>query len=165
MRQGRALHDDRGDVTIFKSALNGNYSRDGDGGAIHLGDCGCVNIEESSLKENKSEKDGGAIFNMDSNLSIKNSILDENMVDWNGGAIYNLRSSLSVHESTLTKNVAKEGGGGAIYNREAEFTITDSIFNENIAKFNEKATDWNGVVIHISDEFTKQEWVFDRIRF
>ena len=162
---GGALNNCGGKAILNKSAFTKNSARKENGGAIY-NDCeGCLNIDESSFEENNAIKNGGAMFVMDGDLTIINSILNDNVANWNGGAIYNIRSSLKIHESTVSKNIAQEGGGGAIYNRDAEFTIKSSNFADNLAKFNVKPTDWNGVVIHISEEFNKREWFHDPIQF
>lgn len=162
---GGALNNDGGKAILNKAAFTKNSARNGNGGAIYNNREGLLNISESSLEDNRAIRDGGAIFVMDGDLTIVKSILNDNMANWNGGAIYNIRSSLKVQESTVSKNIAQEGGGGAIYTRKAEFTIESSTFADNFSRFNVKPTDWNGVVIHIGEEFTKREWFHDLIQF
>ena len=80
---------------------------------------------------------GGAIFGIDSDVTIQNSTFDGNESDEDGGAIGAYTGHWVVENTRFTGNAADDDGG-AIYNigmasPSGSWTITDSIFTNNTA--------------------------------
>ncbi len=73
---------------------------------------------------------GGAICNMDGDLTVKRVEFIENNSQNYAGALYNTDGKLSVFKSSFKKNYSKTSGG-AITNMRGEVTIEDSIFDAN----------------------------------
>lgn len=131
-KDGGAIYNDGGELTIAKSEFNNNTAQGRlcGGGAIHNNE-GNSTITESAFTKNTAEEgSGGAVENSSGVLSIEKSTLTENGVKYNGGAIDNDGGKLTVTESTLDKNTT-ENGGGAIDNDGGELTVTGSAFAEN----------------------------------
>ena len=117
-----------GKLTIKDSILTNNTAKK-EGGAIS--NEGELTITESTLIKNTAKKYGGAISNT-SHLTILKSTLNENTVNANiGGAIYNIDGELTITESIFMKNTAL--AGGAIGSK-GELTITESRFIKNTAE-------------------------------
>jgi CSLREA domain-containing protein len=149
VKDGGAIYLKKGKLTLSSVALTGNRAN-GTGGAIY-GDAGStLTITNSTIYDNSTGDDGGALFlyNMTTNISGStfngNSTTGANAPS-DGGAIYNLASegkgTLTISNSTFSGNVANAGSGGAIHNNAngvgpygtASVTITNSTIVENSA--------------------------------
>ena len=127
-RNGGAIYNREGELTIIESTLTGNASQ----GKHHC---------------------GGAISNREGELTINKSTLTGNTAQVSGGAIHNEKGSLTITESTLTENTANVDGG-AISNREGELTITKSSLQENTAYYGGAINSNNGELAITDSSFT-----------
>src|SRR5262249_43321058 len=94
------------------------------------------NVTTSTAKQ--FDGGGGAIFvGSEARATISGSTFTNN-TGANGGAIYSLNSTLSVDSSTFTGNMAnltntKAGSGGAIWNDTGPISVINSVFSGNSA--------------------------------
>lgn len=93
---------------------------------------------------------GGAIYLLDSSLTLTNMILSSNTAlctfpgpppisSGYGGAIYSINSTLAVFSSTISNNIAAFsntglGGGGGIYTSSGLVNLTNSNINSNASE-------------------------------
>ena len=91
-----------GELTITESTLTGNTAQKNGGAIDNTG--GEISITKSALNENTAWN-GGAIYNSSGELTITDSTLNENTA-WSGGAIYNSSGELTITNSTLTGNTS-----------------------------------------------------------
>jgi predicted outer membrane repeat protein len=113
----------RSELRITNSTLSGNTAVDGSGGVI-LNTRGAITyFENSTLSDNYSGGNGGAISNVGTGLSagqllpqlvVRNSTISGNQAGNNGGGIYSYDGTLEVYQSTLSGNSAVTRGG-ALY--------------------------------------------------
>ncbi|MDR0913355.1 MAG: hypothetical protein LBM96_12280 [Methanobrevibacter sp.] len=90
------------------------------------------NIMNSNFTNNSANRGGGAIYNMDHNLSIKGSIFNNNSAEDYGGAIENHGDNICISGSNFTDNYA-EDYGGAVYAPWGNLTIINSnLFNNSV---------------------------------
>ena len=118
-------------VTLKNITLKNGFSFE-NGGAIAIEEDGDLTIVESTFTENKSNEDGGAIFNEEGILIVKNSMFSFNTAEDFGGAINNW-GELEVIESSFMNNEANFGA--AIHNSEILKVIEssfDSLFMNEI---------------------------------
>ena len=115
-------------LVLTACSINNNTSNGGSGGAIAVTDNtgleagASLSIVDSTLSNNSTDANGGAIFNSGGTVIISNSTLtgntalDEMSGTENGGAIYNFpagsdNGTLAIIHSTITGNEAEVGGG------------------------------------------------------
>ena len=131
----------------FDNRFNSN------GGAIKTNRTSDLTIDNCEFITNKSEENGGAIYNW-GNLTIIDSSLNNNIAksdgytDGRGGAIYN-RGDLTIIESTLKENIANHGG--AIHNNSIEFDITYGTILDSTLKKN-LADEYRGLIYYTSGD-------------
>jgi fibronectin-binding autotransporter adhesin len=115
----------------FLAMSGGNVSRvfDIEGGTVAISG---LTIEDGNGVGANDDGYGGAIEN-EGNLSIINSTLADNSTTGNGGAIYSKVGALAIIGSALVGNSADSGDGGAIDNFAAVMTITKSTLSGNSA--------------------------------
>lgn len=131
-----------------QNLTNNEYTEysDTNGGVLKVDEEHTNNVTESTLKNNKADKFGGAVYN-DGTVNVKDSKFEENNADGgynkqgSGGAIYNAGTLTVEGSSFLNNNAGKsehvwleEGHGGAIYNKK-NTTITNSTFTGNHARY------------------------------
>ena len=115
----RIFYNDGGALTINDLTMTKGYYVEGD----------LIINADSAFKITAAQPLGGAIVNVDGELSIVNSSFSGNSADW-GGAIANW-GELSIVNSAFSGNKA-EWDGGAIVN-EGELSIVNSAFSGNKA--------------------------------
>lgn len=124
-----------GTLTVTGSIFSGNsaYSPDAGGGGI-FNWYGMATISDSTLSDNNTDSNGGAIYNSGS-LLITASTLSGNSATDAGGGIYNDNGrSTAISDSTLSGNSANHyGGGGILNNLEGTVTVTNSTIWDNSA--------------------------------
>ena len=133
----RVFNIDDGLATAITANLNGLVIRDGfsasgyDGGAIRVADDALI-LTNSTITENVSQRQGGAIINFGS-TTLTNTILSGNQSTYDGGAIMNL-GSVHITNATLSGNRA-DGSGGAIanYGPSAVLELTNATVSGNYA--------------------------------
>ena len=74
---------------------------------------------------------GGAIAANYTNIVITNCVFSNSLSNRSGGAIYSLKSNITISKSSLTKSNAKYGG--AIYTEEGNIYLSDSNFTTSQA--------------------------------
>ena len=141
---GGAIYNDGGeDIQIRYSNFNGN-SVDGSGGAICNNDAVDVSISDCNFprfgkffKPNVAYLDGGAIYNLDSVVSISNGLFaankstkDDIWTGSRGGAIANNGSTVEIYDTVFQKNTSVMGGG-AIFNTLSSSLIENSVFYDS----------------------------------
>jgi hypothetical protein len=147
---GGGLFSDLADLRITRSRFFDNHAT-GTGGAFFTNDgqssSGAVKVSNSTFSGNsggdssQSLKGGGAISNINSDLTIKTSTFDDNEAVSSGGAIMNIGSDAEVAElvladSTIAGNRATDFGGGI-----DSFTQNGGIANVSL----------NGVTVAFND--------------
>ncbi|MBR0225596.1 MAG: fibronectin type III domain-containing protein, partial [Thermoguttaceae bacterium] len=139
-RQGGAILNYNGALTVVGSTLSDNRTHSGSSGAIYNGGSNAVaTISDSTITGSYSPQVGGAIENYQGVMTIENSELSRNKaiaglkngIPAGGGAIFNNQGSLSVLSSRLTSNVSLSYYGGAIYNLDAQLFVENSVFSLN----------------------------------
>ena len=112
-------------------------------GTIHIESSGSesvLNIVNSSFHNNTVYQNGGAIYVVQTNVTINGSIFRNNSANWNGysypygGAVYmsGTGKSLTVFNTTFLMNTASESGG-AIYVQGTTVTAMECNFKSNTA--------------------------------
>lgn len=120
-------------------AVSGNNA----GRIFYISNGATVTLAAMKLKDGRvdtiDENIGGAIFLLDSTLTLTSMTLTDNMARYTGqqpsavfgtgGAIYSHNSTLSINNSTINNNTAPSAGG--IYSRIGIVEIINSKINDN----------------------------------
>ena len=113
------------------SNLNLTNARGVNGGAIYNN--GVLVLNNCTFVNNKATF-GGAIYN-NGTMILNNCTFESNIASVSGGAIYNLQDDLTIHDSTFIGNYAKiKNGilqGGAIVNYANNLTVDNCSFVKN----------------------------------
>ncbi len=112
---GAAIYLNYASATIEGSTISGNTANEGSGGAIH---------QFGYLSE--------ALVLQDS-LEIRNSTIQNNESSYDGGALSIISSKLVIEDTVISGNQAGDGYGGAGYITDSEITITGSEISGNSA--------------------------------
>jgi hypothetical protein len=91
---------------------------------VHIQAC-----EFASNTVNSGLREGGAIYAVESTLTLENSTITHNNSDSYGGGLYTEQSTLTLNNATVTNNKGFEGAG--IYVIDSPLTINHSIFRSN----------------------------------
>jgi filamentous hemagglutinin family protein len=105
-----------------------NGSVSDSGGGIRVVSGSTVNVNNSTVKGNSADFQGGGIFN-EGTLAVTNSTISGNSTKNDGGGIQN-RGTLMVTNSTISGNTATEDGGG-IENERGTLAVINSIISGN----------------------------------
>jgi hypothetical protein len=93
------------DAAIEKSMIGG------DGGGICVGSSGSLDIENSTLNNNRAVN-GGAVFAYSMvPVSVVNSLVSSNVATGNGGGIYDLGAFIALDGVDIDSNYGAYGGG------------------------------------------------------
>jgi len=103
---GGAIYNDSGILNINNVIFRGNYSENGQGGAIY--NSGVLSNTDPNTGDNISES---------ITSTIRNSAFENNHSMNDGGAIYNDGGTINIVDSSFTGNHSDNGLGGVIYNR------------------------------------------------
>lgn len=122
-----SLSNNTATFNATNSTLTNNTS-DGNGGAIYV-NRGSVNVDTSTLSQNSAGGSGGAIYVNNGNVSLRNSDISSNSATENGGAINAANNSTVEITNSGIRNNTSGGNGGAI---NAANNSTVSITNSNI---------------------------------
>ena len=134
-------------LKLTRSVFNGNLAPKGNGGALFNASGAQAEIGQSSFSGNlagtppSTNRQGGAINNLNGKLAISASVLLNNGVQGDGGAIANDRGgSLTLANVELTANAATGKGGGLRNlntqtgsNIRPQATLLNSTLNLNVA--------------------------------
>ena len=128
---GAAVYvDGANNVKILNSGFNKHNAQDG--GAVYwLGTDGTV--KGSTFNENNATSYGGAIFWDGKNGTIEDNEFNNNHAADYGGAIYVQKPNLLINDSIFSENAADKFAG-AIYISTDNVTVIHSEFNQNHAK-------------------------------
>jgi predicted outer membrane repeat protein len=117
-------------LTIKNTLFKFDSSTKDAGGALYLKNAS-INIESSNFTSCNSTF-GGAICDLNSDLSIKNAQFSSNTASYDGGAIFKMYGDLSLTESRFSFNSAQNGG--AIFaDNSSSFIVQSSRFSSNNA--------------------------------
>lgn len=136
------------DASIRFSSFENNKSEE-NGGAVY-NDGGKLTVENSSFSKNNAGLNGGAINNADGVANISGTNFSENTAQ-SGGAIHN-DSTLILQNVNFDKNQALAGSGGAVVNTDTT-TITNANFTNNTSSA-------NGGSVYNTGSFTVNNAVF-----
>jgi Bacterial Ig-like domain len=136
--------DAKGTITVTGSQLVDNAAGGSRVGAALSNDgAGTVIVDQTTFSKNRSEVDGGAIFNGAGEVTITRSAFSENSGE-SGGAIFNSVKDgrMTVSDSTFSFNSADARGGAIATGGTGSLTVTDSTFTKN------RAEGWGGAVVN-----------------
>ena len=130
-------------LNVFNCSFTDCASRFGGAIAI-LG--GCLNITDSTFKNNSAAFSAGAIYSSWSIVNISNSNFTNNNAKVNGGAFYIDHGKLIISNSNIINNKAN-----AVYAEDSELDFKDSTFDNGgvsvygnfISKYDIKNVQWN----------------------
>lgn len=130
-------------LNVFNCSFTDCASRFG--GAIALLG-GCLNISDSTFKNNSATFSAGAIYSSWSIVNISNSNFTNNNAKVNGGAFYIDMGKLIISDSNVINN-----NGTAVYAEDSELDFKDSTFDNGgvsvygnfISKYDFKNVQWN----------------------
>lgn len=93
-----------------------------------------LNINNVTIKSAASDKGGSVIYQIgyNSNVNITNSTLQDNSTTLNGGALYVADGNMKLDNVTLSSNVAQQNGG-ALYANGGNIELENVQFNNNEA--------------------------------
>ncbi len=119
---GYALNGDGGGLLVLgelglkRAEVSLNRAEDGRGGGIAALDGSVLNIDQSSILQNRSTDQGGGIY-LESTIHMVNSTLSLNHAELiGGGALYGAEGALgTVSNSTIYQNSAGSGSGGGVF--------------------------------------------------
>lgn len=94
-----------------------------------------VIIDGTEISENKSQKEGGAIYLTNANASVKieNASVKGNTSTANGGAIYAQSNATVEFSNTIVENNVSSKSGGAVYSNSSNLTIGGGTISKNKA--------------------------------
>jgi predicted outer membrane repeat protein len=119
--------------TFSGNSATGEYSY---GGAIYITTSPEPNVTNCTFSNN-SAREGGAVYNYDSDPNITNCIFTNNTASDSGGGMYNYQSSGTVANCIFIGNTSEIGGG--IHNYDClSVIVANCIFSGN------SADDWGG---------------------
>ncbi|OED30329.1 C1 family peptidase [Methanosphaera sp. WGK6] len=139
---GGAIYVNNSNMLINNSHFTNNTALMGGAIIIHNGTGSDENFTQTpynstiirtTFTNNTAQYDGGAIYDIYSNLVIKTSTFIDNTAR-SGGAIYTDNLKLTITGTTFTKNTATKYGG-AIYANENNITLLNNIFTDNNAQY------------------------------
>ncbi len=114
-----------------------------DGGALFVHqEADDLEIHDSSILFNRTEKRGGAMFLHGGNVTIKGSHINHNTalgqgINQNGGgAIYANGSQMNIDNTVISGNRTEGSGGGILLRASGDLVITNSVLSYNYAGFN-----------------------------
>ena len=129
---GAIACDGSSKLTIKNTRFKFDSSTNDAGGALYLKNSSII-IENSNFT-NCNSLFGGAICDLNSDLSVDNAVFSSNGAVYDGGAIFKMYGDLSVLNSKFNFNAANNGG--AIFaDNSSSFVVKSSRFSSNTAKY------------------------------
>jgi hypothetical protein len=110
---GAGISNDSGRTDLVLSLVESNSTRTGGGGGGGLYTDGSLSIDESILRGNSANTNGGAIYNgQGGRTQTDRTTIEANSAGASGGGIYNAADGRVVHSRTrIHRNTATTGGG------------------------------------------------------
>ncbi|WP_143537329.1 choice-of-anchor Q domain-containing protein [Rubrivirga sp. SAORIC476] len=106
----------------------------GNGGGLHAGGAGAVDVSMSTFANNGAVEGGGLWINAAGSLTMGNSTVTGNTSDTDGGGIYdNGGASIALSSVTVALNSADNDGGGLFSASTDMFTVQNTIVADNSA--------------------------------
>jgi predicted outer membrane repeat protein len=122
-RDGGAIFNAGGLVTVLDSELTDNRASPTGGGGAIMSEGGSVTVRRSEVSGNRAQT-GGAIAGQNSAVVVTASTLSENQaVGGDGGALWLHSGTLLVGNTVLEANTADGHRGGAVYASASDLTI------------------------------------------
>ena len=135
---GGAIDVENGSVELYGCTIKNNIAADG--GAIYMdgGDDDhfeiCSYETNTVIEGNYARKDGGALFNRDSEVKISSAKFINNIAEKNGGALRLKDGVTTINDVLFQGNEATINNGGAVQlSNDAVLNINSASFIENIA--------------------------------
>ncbi|WP_292474971.1 C1 family peptidase, partial [Methanosphaera sp.] len=128
-----ALYTKNSVNTIKNSKFNNNYGKES--GALYLHDSTSV-IDNSQFIGNTANKLGGAILQLgNTSLTVTKSSFTNNKATYDGGAIYSIQSKVTIKSTIFSGNKARNGGALYLGNNVNNIilSVTDNSFLSNEA--------------------------------
>jgi Bacterial Ig-like domain len=152
--------DARGSITVTRSQLFDNRAGGGrPGAAISNDGAGILIVDETTFSKNRSDGDGGAIFNGTGEVTVTNSTFFEN-AGTDGGAVGSKGGIVTVLDSSFSKNSAEDWGGGVMVGNQGGALIRNTSFSENAGlNGGGVGTEGGGLVMVENSTFTKNSAV------
>lgn len=120
-----------GTLTLNRTTVSSSYSSSGHGGGLYIG--GRATLTESSVRNNRSEDQGGGIQNAGALRIVRSTISGNGAFE--GGGIYNgsyqSQSTLTISNSTISSNHAEDLGAGISNNETGTIAINASTITRN----------------------------------
>ncbi|MBB4080248.1 hypothetical protein GGR28_002878 [Lewinella aquimaris] len=146
-RAGGGIEDASGggtDLLISRSHINENvvFNAPGNGGGIHIGGDGVLNIDDSKVHGNIAGAEGGGIWLGTGKLRIMSTMVDNNVAkgdaaDQGGGGLYNDGGEMYVGPETFVTNnraTGMLGSGGGIFNATGgSLAVLEATVSHNMA--------------------------------
>jgi predicted outer membrane repeat protein len=117
-----------GTLTLQNLTLQGGDVQDDWGGAIYSMNSS-ITLDDVHFVNNRAENGGGIYFNLGA-LNISSSEFMDNHATQGGAAIF-IDSSRSTIKATRFEGNSSDGNGGALYAETVTLVLTDDIFNKN----------------------------------
>jgi predicted outer membrane repeat protein len=152
---GSGLRCEKGEPTLSNCVFEGNHCAYSEGGAIYAQGAR-LTLSDCRFLGNWTDREGGAICSIDSDLSLTRCTFETNGAQ-EGGAIHQTAGTLTLVECTFERNLANNGGavacaveaasmtrctfrrnsaiqyGGAVENAESPLTLDGCVFSGNTA--------------------------------
>ena len=127
----------RSTLLILSSYFDGNFAKEGWGGAMHIWDCVDLNISDSIFTRNTASQGGCLNAKDDVNLMIINTSFTYNSAlpvlkkDGQGGAIRGVNKVQFYIRSSILKNNSALYGGGIVLKQNVSATVANTSFQHN----------------------------------
>jgi CSLREA domain-containing protein len=106
----------------------------GNGGGLHVGGAGTVEVEMSTFAGNDAVEGGGLWINGAGSLVLENSTVSGNTAVNDGGGVYdNGGATFSLSSVTVASNDAGGDGGGLFSASPDAFTVRNTLIGDNMA--------------------------------
>ncbi|MEE3323703.1 MAG: Ig-like domain repeat protein [Methanosphaera sp.] len=128
-----ALYTKNSVNTIKNSKFNSNNGKES--GSLYLQESTTV-IDNSQFNNNTANKLGGAILQLgNTSLTVTKSSFTNNKATYDGGAIYSIQSKVTIKSTKFSSNKARNGGALYLGNNVNKITlsVTDNSFLSNEA--------------------------------
>lgn len=130
---GGGILNSRGNITLFRTTITANTA---DNGAGVSNDSGRLLVENTLIEANTTRASGGGgggLYN-DGQLTTDDSIIRSNHANTDGGGIYNGQGGVTnAISTTIDRNSAGANGGGIYNAADAHTTLNHTLVNLNSA--------------------------------
>lgn len=124
-----------------------NIDYNGGGGIVSY--FGTLRIERSTIRLNRTEGNGGAIWSEGEALELIDTMIDDNTATRYGGGIYTAPPFLSLSNSTVSRNSAQAGGGLFVAR---PFDVPLILFSHSVFHDNTASSFGNGIHVTLNEQ-------------